>query len=154
MNTFTSLELAELRQHQLRVDAARARLAAQARRARRQRSSLAWLRRIASRRPRYSRTPSAKPAPVTPVTPMARSRPFDDLALRLASDGPAATHDDLSRFVTSAAARGASPTLLSVLADSDQPEVTRQRAFGRIAVELATQMPDSAQHRPDRSDAA
>jgi hypothetical protein len=65
----TSLKLAELRQHELRADASRARLAAQARRVRRQRSPLGWLQRIASRRPRYARTPSPKPAVVTMARP-------------------------------------------------------------------------------------
>jgi hypothetical protein len=151
MNPQTSLELAELRQHDLRADATHARLATHARRARRQRSRLDWLRRIARPRPRYARTLPARPAT---VTPMARPRPFDDLASRLASDGPAAMHGELIRLVEVAAARGATPSLLAILADRNQPDVARQRAFGRIAVELATPRPDSAQHRPDQSDAA
>ena len=63
-------------------------------------------------------------------------------------------HDDLTRFVESAAARGGTPSLLAILADRDQPDLARQRAFGRIADELATLRSDSAQHRPDKSDAA
>lgn len=73
MNSLTSLELAALRQHQLRTDAARARLATRARRARHQRPRLDWLQRIASRWPRRSRTLSAKPAA---VMAMARPRSF------------------------------------------------------------------------------
>jgi hypothetical protein len=140
MSAFTSLELAELHRHELRSDAADARLAARSRRARRQGSRLDWLRHVASRRPRLSRTPSAKPAVVTSTTPR---HPFDDLASELAANGPAATRDDLTRFVELAAASGATPSLLSVLADRDQPDVARQRAFGRLAVELAAPMSDS-----------
>jgi hypothetical protein len=148
MNAFTSPRLAELRQHELRSDAARARLAARSRRARHPRSRLDWLRRLASRRPRFSRTPAAEPAAVVSMP-----HPFDELASQLAANGPAATHDDLTRFVELAAASGATPSLLSVLADRHQPDVARQRAFGRLAVELATSMSDSAP-RSSQSDAA
>jgi hypothetical protein len=88
MNSFTSSKLAELRQHELRTDAARARLGVMARRARRQQSRLDRLRRIASRRrPRYSRSPSATPAA---VTSMPRPRSFDDLAAQRPGEPDAA----------------------------------------------------------------
>jgi hypothetical protein len=85
---------------------------------------------------------------------MARPVPFDDLAAKLASNGPAALHDELTRFVTSAAARGATPSLLSILADESQPDVARQRAFGRIAVELSHPRLDTAHRVPETSNAA
>jgi hypothetical protein len=98
MNSLNSFKLAELRQQELRADAGRVRLAAEARRAQRRRSRLDWLRRIACSRRRYARSRSAKPAA---VTSMARPRSFDDLASRLAVNGPAAMHDQLTRFVES-----------------------------------------------------
>jgi hypothetical protein len=67
MSSLNSLTLSELRRHDLRADAARTRLAADARRARRRQPRLAWLRRIAAHRPRYVRSPSSGPAAVTPV---------------------------------------------------------------------------------------
>jgi hypothetical protein len=50
MNPLNSFEVNELRQRDLRVEAARARLAAEAKRAGRRRPHVDWLRRIASRR--------------------------------------------------------------------------------------------------------
>jgi hypothetical protein len=158
MDSLTNLKLAELRQHDLAVDAARARLAAEARRARRHQTHIDWRRRIARRWQRL-RTATTRPAPATPT---ARPIPFDDLAAKLTSNGPAAIHDELTRFVKFAAARGATPSLLSILAGESQPDVARQRAFGRIAAELSDprlDTPPSAQHvrrrlsRPPEPDA-
>jgi hypothetical protein len=149
MDPFTSLELAELRRHDLAREAANARLARVARRARR-RPTIEWRRRIAhwGQRLRPSRT---RP---TPAVPMPQPASFDDVAAALASNGPAAVHDALTRFVTLATARGATPSLLSILADESQPDVARQRAFARLATELANPGPDTAGGAPDRSDAA
>lgn len=133
MDTLTSIKLVELRQHELRVDTARARLVAEARQARRHQSRIDWRRRGARL---WRRTPTVASKPAA-VPPTARSIQFDHLASKLASDGPAAIHGELTRFVEHAAARGATPLLLSVLADDDEPLVARQRAFGRIAAELA-----------------
>lgn len=91
MNSLNSLTLAELRQHDLRADAARARLAAEATRARRRQPQLGWLRRIAAHRAQHVRTPSSGPAA---VTPMPRARPFDELASGLSSTEPAGPTDD------------------------------------------------------------
>ena len=134
MDPNTALKLAELRQHDLAVDAARARLAADARRACGHRTHIDGRGRIARRWQRL-RTATTRPAPATPT---ARPIPFDDLAAKLASNGPAAIHDELTRFVKIAAARGATPSLLWILADESQPDVARQRAFGRIAADSPT----------------
>jgi hypothetical protein len=150
MDPFTALKLAELRRHDLAVDADRARLAADARRARGHRTHIDGRGRIARRWQRL-RTATTRPAPATPT---ARPIPFDDLAAKLASNGPAAIHDDLTRFVRFAAARGATPSLLSILADESQPDVARQRALGRIAAELSDPRLDTAHRVPNTSDAA
>jgi hypothetical protein len=73
MHTLISLELAEVRQGELRADAEAARLAAEVRGARRQ-SRLDWLRRLGSRGPRDARTPSARPASVTWIAAERASR--------------------------------------------------------------------------------
>jgi hypothetical protein len=80
MDPRTSLKLAELRQHDLAVDAARAGLATEARRARRHRTHIDWRGRIARRWQRL-RTATTRPALATPT---ARPIPFDDLAPKLA----------------------------------------------------------------------
>ena len=68
-----------------------------------------------------------------------RSVPLDDLALRVAADGPDANDLDLARFVASARAAGVAPVALDVLADSAAPTVVRQRAFGHVAAALAAE---------------
>jgi len=150
MDPITSLRLADLRRHDLAVDATRERLAAEARRARRHRSRSDWRVRIA-RRWQHLRTATPRPAPATPMVPPTA---FDDLAAKLGSNGPTAIDDELTRFVTFAAARGATQSLLSILADESQPAPARQRAFGRITVELADPRLDTAHRVPDKSDAA
>jgi hypothetical protein len=62
---------------------------------------------------------------------------LDDLAYRLASTGPVELEAELARFARYALAAGASPLLVAILGDQRQPDVARQRAFGRIACELA-----------------
>lgn len=74
MHTLISLELTEVRQGERRADAESARLAADVRRARPERSRLDRLRRLGSRRPRYARTPSARPASVTWIAAERASR--------------------------------------------------------------------------------
>lgn len=88
------------------------------------------------------------------TTPLARSAAFDELATKLAAEGAAAIRGELNRFAARAAARGATPTLLSILVDDGQPDVVRQRAFGRIVAELTSQVPGSAREGSGRSDAA
>jgi hypothetical protein len=61
---------------------------------------------------------------------------LDDLAHRLASHGSAAVDSELPGFLAYARRRGATPLLLSILADTSQPDVVRQGAFGRITTEL------------------
>jgi signal transduction histidine kinase len=59
-----------------------------------------------------------------------------DLADRLAAHGPGAVERELERFVGHARRHRVTPVLLSILADPGQPDVVRERAFGRIGVEL------------------
>jgi hypothetical protein len=61
---------------------------------------------------------------------------FEDLAHRLAANGPAAVEHELRRFLGQARERGATPLLVAILADADEPDIVRQRAFGRILTEL------------------
>jgi hypothetical protein len=75
-------------------------------------------------------------AETTRRSAVAQVREFADLADRLASLGPAAVAEELSRFVEHASRRGATPLLLSILADGGEADVVRERAFGRIAAEL------------------
>jgi hypothetical protein len=137
MYSLNSLQLAELRQDELRADAARVRLARRAR--------------LAAKARRARRHAATAPAA---VTPLARSLPFDELATRFAAEGSAAVRDELNRFVVLAAARGVTPTLLSILADDDQPDVARQRALGRIVAKLTSPVRGSADEASGTSDAA
>jgi hypothetical protein len=86
MNPITSIQLARLHQHELRVDAARARLVAEARRARTDRHP-SRLRLPIGHRQWRSRTA------VTGVA--AQPISLGDLAGRLAQDGAAAREPDL-----------------------------------------------------------
>jgi hypothetical protein len=49
---------------------------------------------------------------------------------------PAAVENELARFVRHATAAGATPLLVKILSDNREPDIVRQRAFGRIAAEL------------------
>jgi uncharacterized protein (DUF1330 family) len=74
---------------------------------------------------------------VTGVGSPATIRPdHADLAERLAAHGPAAVQTELRHFLREARRRNASPVLVEVLADPGQPEVARQRAFGKLHAEL------------------
>jgi hypothetical protein len=140
MNPSTSIQLARLREHELRVDAARARLVADARRARNDRHPNRLRLRIGRRRWRW-RT-AVKGVAAQPI-------PLGDLAGRLAQHGAAALEAELARFVDRARALGASPVLLSILADRDQPDVARQRAWGRMALEIAARQGHTVARAPD-----
>ena len=140
MNPTTSIQLARLHQHELRVDAARARLVAEARRARTDRHPNRLRLRIGHRQWRRSSTA------LTGVA--AQPIPLGDLAGRLAQNGAAALEAELARFVDRARTLGASPVLLSILADREQPDVARQRAFGRI-VTIAARQRHTVPREPD-----
>ncbi len=128
MDPFTALKLAELRQHDLAVDAARARLAADARRARRHRTHIDGRGRIARRWQRL-RTATTRPAPATPT---ARPIPFDDLAAKLASNGPAdAQRTALTEPESSDAALLLEGIVLRLQADLRWLEACEQNWTGR-----------------------
>jgi hypothetical protein len=59
-----------------------------------------------------------------------------ELADRLATHGPAALQGELCRLVRDALRHGVTPLLVAILADPRQPDVARERAFGRIVTEL------------------
>lgn len=61
-----------------------------------------------------------------------------DLAWRLASDGFAGQESEVRQFTRAARAAGVPAVLVDALADPQQPEVARLRAFGRVAAVLAT----------------
>ncbi len=76
------------------------------------------------------------------------SRPdLTDLAHDLAADGFAGREHTIRAIVRVARQHGVSPTLVDLLADPDEHEIVRQRAFGRIAVVLE-QMPAGRGVRP------
>jgi hypothetical protein len=65
-----------------------------------------------------------------------RPVPYAELADRLATHGPAALQGELRRLIRDARRHGVTPLLVSILADPAEPDVARQRAFGRIVTEL------------------
>ena len=65
-----------------------------------------------------------------------QSVPYAELADRLATHGPAALQGELRRLIRDARRHGVTPLLVTILADPAQPDVARQRAFGRIVAEL------------------
>jgi hypothetical protein len=67
-----------------------------------------------------------------------QSQPFayDELAHRLATHGPAGLQRELLRLIRDARRHGVTPLLVTILADPREPDVARQRAFGRILAEL------------------
>jgi hypothetical protein len=77
-----------------------------------------------------------------------------DLAERLATDGPVALQRELRCLIREARRHGVTPLLVTILADPSQPDVARQRAFGRVLAEL--ERPHEPQPHPARtaSDAA
>ncbi len=60
------------------------------------------------------------------------------LAEAIATDGIAAHEQCLAGLLAGARSAAVSPVLISVLADPREPAAARERAFGRIAMELAT----------------
>lgn len=131
MHPLIMMELADERLTRLRADAERARLLSDASRLNRQRRP----HQARSLRVRLWRRQAAN-EPSKPVTSLPRLARFADLAERFAAHRPAAAERELGRFVDHARANGATPVLVSIVADTSQPDVARQRAFGRILVEL------------------
>jgi hypothetical protein len=131
MHQHFAIELVRLHQQQLRVDAAHVRVRSQSRRVR----PTQWWRR--------------RPGGRAGDAGLMRRRPatLDDLAERVAHD-PNDVELELRQFLRYARARGATPLLLSTLADPSQPAVARQRAFGEIHVELE-QWRTTTPSRPD-----
>jgi hypothetical protein len=76
--------------------------------------------------------------PIVANPPIARpdGAGFADLADRLATHGPRAVEGELVRLVEHARRHRVTPVLLTILADPDQPDVARERAFGRIVAAL------------------
>jgi hypothetical protein len=82
---------------------------------------------------------SRRQSTVPPAAPSIARRDaagFADLADRLAAHGTRAVERDLAHLVEHARRHRVTPVLLSILADTDQPDVARARAFGRIVAEL------------------
>jgi hypothetical protein len=128
MHQDLALELVKQHQERLRGDAARLRLRSTAKRAR---PTLERARSFANRWHRRSGNTADNVE-----RPSRRSATLDELAERVATQGPGAVELELRQFIRYATARGVTHVLLSVLADPRQPDVARQRAFGRIHVEL------------------
>jgi hypothetical protein len=59
------------------------------------------------------------------------------LAAQLESGGFVGLEPAIRTMVQAARAQGVSPVLVGILADVDQPDVARLRAFGRVAAALA-----------------
>lgn len=70
----------------------------------------------------------------------------DRLAYGIAADGMIPYNDAITAMVLRARAAGHRSAALDVLADPAQPEVARQRAFGKVAVAFA----DRRHSRPAR----
>jgi hypothetical protein len=145
MHQHLAIELVSLYQDQLRADAARVRLRSKVSRARPLPEPLRSL----AHRWRRRRGDPADDAGVT------RRRPatLDDLAERVAL-GPRDVELELRQFIRYARARGATPLLVSVLADPTQPDVVRQRAFGEIHAELEHSQPTASRLYIDENDVA
>jgi hypothetical protein len=92
--------------------------------------------------------------PAAGDTPHPVTRSYTDLAHRVATVGPAATEGELSRFIREARRRNVSPVLVAILADSQQPEVARQRAFGLIHAGLEQAQRAASSSVPSGQDAA
>jgi hypothetical protein len=58
------------------------------------------------------------------------------LALQIAEHGIRAHHDDVTRYVSELRRHGHRSTLLDITLDPTQPEVARERAFGRLPTSL------------------
>jgi hypothetical protein len=130
----------------LRADAALLRLGSKAKRARatfeRARSTASrWRRRDGDTTDKVER-PNRRPATL------------DELATRVAIQGPGALELELRQFIRYAAARGVTPLLVSVFGDPGQPDVVRQRAFGRIHAELERSPANPTRSNLNENDAA
>jgi hypothetical protein len=66
-----------------------------------------------------------------------QAMPYPKLADRVATDGPAALEHELRRLIRDARRHRVTPLLVTILADRSQPDIARQRAFGRVLAELA-----------------
>ena len=87
-------------------------------------------------------------------TPSSLTRGYTDLAEQVATVGPAAVEGELWRFIREARRRTVTPVLVAILADPNQPEVARQRAFGRIHAELEQAQRTAPSTVPSDHDAA
>jgi hypothetical protein len=74
------------------------------------------------------------------------STDLTELAWQLASAGFAGRENAVRQVVRTARTHGVSPVFVDVLADPQQPEVARLRAFGRIARLLAGPVTDTVSH--------
>lgn len=77
-------------------------------------------------------TPGARSVPAAAPDPRSLSR----WASRIAADGIEAHEDLAGNVVDAASRRGLCPVLVDVLADTTEPAVARERAFGRLALAL------------------
>jgi hypothetical protein len=59
------------------------------------------------------------------------------LAIQIAEHGIRAHHDDVSRYVNDLRRHGLRSSLLDITIDPTQPEVARERAFGRLPTSVA-----------------
>jgi hypothetical protein len=150
MSPILAIWIFDQRLQELRAAAERARLVCDARQAGRdgcpQRGSSLPVRMWRRRR-----------SAASPATVLMASRDrvgFAGLADRLATHQPAALERELAPFVEHARRRGASPVLLSILGDPAQPDVARQRAFGRIVAELDNAGCAASPRSPRVADAA
>ena len=66
-----------------------------------------------------------------------------ELAWELASAGFAGREHTVRHVVRTARAHGLPPVVVEVLADPQQPEIARLRAFGRVATLLAAPTADT-----------
>jgi hypothetical protein len=132
MKPILAIVIVEQRLEELRSAAERVRLDSDARRAGRD----GCLKRGGFLRARLRRRHGSTAPPVTPLNVSRDRVGFAGLADGLATDQRAAAEREVARFVEHARRRGASPVLLSILDDPAEPDVARQRAFGRIAAEL------------------
>ena len=80
--------------------------------------------------------------------------PYAELADTLATHGPAAIRSELHRLIRDARHHGVTPLLMTILVDPAQPDVTRQRAFGRILSRTPTPTRHEAHPARTENDAA
>ena len=130
MHPLILYDMARQRQAALRAEAARHRATAAAGRSQRQAppTSSRWARLRSALRGRTDAQPVTSPPPTWPQDA--------ELTERMATDGPAGVDIQLRLFVRDARRRNVNPLLLDILTDHSQPDVARQRAYGRILTEL------------------